>query len=619
MDPIDPLGRCDADTLPAALQALVEENPQQLLLHDPQSGLCWTRSEFAKAAATLAGALRGRFPVGFSAGLLMGNRAEYFLSDMAVLLCGGLPVSLYPTSSVEQLRYVLGHAGIAVVFAESARLAPLLQAALEGSPLQLIVLVDVLDEADIQLPPGCCTVITLRQLTATEAPGIDLAEMVAAIRSTGLLTLIYTSGTTGQPKGVRLTHGNLLAAARGIGQRIGLRSGDRIISWLPHAHVAERTCHYCCALLFGLEVTFCADAQQLPALLHKVRPDWFGAFPRFWEKLKQVAEGELARRAAPERLHRSLRDAREAVRLRGSGSPVPGPLAERVSTDDAELFAPLRTALGLERARSLNTGSAPTSLEVLEFFSAVGLPIGEMYGASETCTYGALNTPGRIRLGSVGTCAPGMELRIDGDGEILIRGASVMQGYHLAADKDAEVFTADGFYRTGDLGHLDEDGYLWITGRKKELIINASGHNMSPAHIEAMLKSGSPLIGQVCVVGEARPYNVALVVLDAEQAQAMARRLNAPQSAQAPDQHPLIQAAVQLGVAAGNARLARVEQVKRFCILPGDWLPGGDELTQTLKLRRNRIGAKYAELIEQLYQPVVQAPCLEPLARNHSD
>jgi len=273
-----------------------------------------------------------------------------------------------------------------------------------------------------------------------------------------------------------------------------------------------------------------------------------------------------------------------------------------VAVADRQIFAPLRVQLGFDQIDAVNVGAAPTPVEVLEFFHAIGIPVAELWGMSETCGAGCVNPPDRVKIGTVGPPAPGVEISLADDGEVLMRGAMVTSGYRNLPDRTAEALDADGWLHTGDIGHLDEDGYLKIVDRKKEIIISAGGKNMSPANIEATLKSASPLIGQVCVIGDGRPYNTALIVLDADFAPMWAKQHGAEadeleQLAARDDVHRTIAA----GVKAANAKLARVEQIKRFHIVPGDWQPGGEELTPTMKLKRRPIDAKYREQIDALY------------------
>ena len=266
------------------------------------------------------------------------------------------------------------------------------------------------------------------------------------------------------------------------------------------------------------------------------------------------------------------------------------------------MFSKLRAQLGLDEALAVNVGAAPTPLEVLEFFYAIGIPVGELWGMSETCGLATCNPPDRIKLGTVGPPTPGVELKLDDDGEVLVKADCIMPGYRNLPEKNAETFTEDGWLRTGDIGELDEDGYLKIVDRKKELIINAAGKNMSPANIESNLKAASPLIGQVAAIGTARPFNVALVVLDPDYAPVWAKQSGLEgKSIEELATEERTREAVQSAVDEANEKLSRVEQIKNFAILPTQWEPGGDELTPTMKLKRKPIDEKYAEQIEALY------------------
>jgi len=284
------------------------------------------------------------------------------------------------------------------------------------------------------------------------------------------------------------------------------------------------------------------------------------------------------------------------------GDEVPADLAERVAAADAEYFAEWRRMLGLHEVVAINVGAAPTPVEVLEFFHAIGLPVSELWGMSETSGLGTVNRPGSIRIGTVGPPLPGIEVKLAEDGEVIVRGEAIMRGYRNKPEQTADTIDAEGWLHTGDIGVFDDAGHLRIIDRKKEIIINAAGKNMSPANIEAHLKSAHPLIGQACCIGDARPYNTALIVLDSDFAPMWATQQGIEDtSLEALADNPLVIAEIQKGVDAANEHLARVEQIKRFTIVHGDWLPGGDELTPTMKLKRKPIGAKYADDIEALY------------------
>ncbi len=377
-----------------------------------------------------------------------------------------------------------------------------------------------------------------------------------------------------------------------------------MISWLPAAHIAERNAHHYLPIVYGLQITCCPDPRQVLSYLPDVRPQWFFAVPRIWEKLKAGLETMRAGLPVEQRepVERAIEAALEKVRLEQRGEPVPADLAAEVAAADEQIFAGLRQMLGLDQIRAVNVGAAPTPLEVLEFFHAIGIPLAELWGMSETCGAGCVNPPERIKLGTVGPPAPGVEISLAQDGEVLVRGEVVMVGYRGAPAQTAEAIDADGWLHTGDVGELDEDGYLRIVDRKKELIINAAGKNMSPANIEATIKSVSPLIGQACAIGDARSYNTALIVLDADFAPMWASQHGLEGSSlEDLAEEPAVRAAVQEAIDAANSRMARVEQIKKFTIVRGDWLPGEDELTPTMKLKRKPIAQKYAAAIDAMY------------------
>jgi long-chain acyl-CoA synthetase len=404
---------------------------------------------------------------------------------------------------------------------------------------------------------------------------------------------------------VQLTHHAVMFSTRTIEALIDFPPGSRVISWLPAAHVAERTAHHYIPVVYAATVTCCPNPRDVLSYLPQVRPHWFFAVPRIWEKLKAGLEAMLA--GQPEEQRRPVQEGVQAavkrVRLRQQGLPVPDDLEAAVARADQEVFSKLREMLGLDQALAVNVGAAPTPVDVLEFFHALGIELAELWGMSETCGVGAVNRPGNAKIGTVGPAAPGAELKIAGDGELLCRGEFLMVGYRDAPEMTAEAIDADGWLHTGDIGSIDADGFLTIVDRKKEIIINAAGKNMSPANIEAAIKSGGPLIGQACCIGDGRPYNTALIVLDVDFApQWAAQHGLAGTTLEALADDPAIVEAVQAGVDAANQRLARVEQIKRFTIIPGDWLPGGDELTPTIKLKRKPIAAKYEQAITAMYE-----------------
>ena len=391
-----------------------------------------------------------------------------------------------------------------------------------------------------------------------------------AVGPQDVLTLIYTSGTTGPPKGVELTHASMLAELRGCHAVIPARHGDRSVSYLPAAHVADRWISHYTSMMFGHTVTYVPDQKAVVAALPEVRPTVWGAVPRVWEKIKAALEAK--------------------------GITDPSALPE-------ETRQGVRQLIGLDDVRWAVSGAAPIAPEVLRFFG-LGLPICELWGMSELSCCATINPPEDIRIGTVGKALPGIELSVAEDGELLVRGPLLMRGYRGQPGKTAETIDADGWLHTGDVVTMD-DGYVTIVDRKKELIINAAGKNMSPANIEQTLKASHALIGQAVVIGDRRPFNVALLVLDPDVCAAYAEKAALPDgSAAALAGDAGVQQQIAAAIEAANARLSRVEQIKKYRILKTDWLPGGDELTPTMKLKRRSIGEKYAPVIEELYAGV---------------
>ncbi len=589
------MSAADATTLGEALRRTAAAHPQVVAVRTLDDAVSLTWSQLRERVDALAAGLAGLgVGHGDTVALMMGNRPEFHLADLAAVTLGAAPFSIYQTFSVEQVRYVVGDAGARVAFVEQAHLAAFLEARQELPLVEHVIVVDG------EAPEGTLALAGVEGANA----GFDVAAALASVTAEDLATLIYTSGTTGPPKGVEITHRNVIATTRSVQEVIQLDPGAKVVSWLPAAHIAERAAHHYIPVVYAGTITTCPDPRRILEVLPQVHPTWFFAVPRIWEKLKAGLETMLAAQPQEQRakVQEAIDASLQAVRLRGAGEPVPEELAAAVARADAELFAGLRAMLGLDQVVTVNVGAAPTPRSVVEFFHALGIELAELWGMSETCGAGTCNRPGAVRIGSVGQPTPGIEVKLAHDGELLVRGDCVMRGYRGRPDQTAEALGAGGWLATGDVATIDDDGYVTIVDRKKELIINAAGKNMSPANIESTLKGASPLIGQACVIGDGRPYNTALIVLDADYA---------PQWAAHHDIEPrdlvslagtaAVRAAVQEGVDEANTHLARVEQIKRFLLVAGDWLPGGDELTPTMKLKRKPIGAKYAEQIEALY------------------
>jgi long-subunit acyl-CoA synthetase (AMP-forming) len=575
-----------------AFQLTAAAHPDRPALRLKGDAFSMTWGQYADKAQALAAGLAGLgLERGATLAIMLTNRPEFHLFDAAALHLGATPFSIYNTYAPEQIQFQVEDAGARILVTERAFFERV--RSVTGIDRLVVVDADDLDEA-----------LTVADVEATGDPEFDFEAAWRAVEPDDILTLIYTSGTTGPPKGVQLTHANQASAVRGFDELVAFPSEGRVISWLPMAHIAERACSHYLPMMLGFTTTCCQNPREIVAYLPEVRPTWFFSVPRIYEKLKAAMEAGIAaeqdeskRTAAQWALDVGLRK----VRAEQAGEEVPEELASEYAKADELVHSKIRDRLGLDKIESINVGAAPTPREVIEFFHAVGIPLAELWGMSETTGYGACNPPDRIKIGTVGPPAPGAEIKLADDGEVLLRGPMVTPGYRGQPEKTREAFDDDGWLYTGDVGEFDEDGYLRIVDRKKELIINAGGKNMSPANIEAKVKAASPLIGQVIAIGDMRPYNVALITLDPDVAPGFAAQHGIDSSPEALAEQPAVQEEIQRGVDAANAGLGRVEQIKRFMVLPTDWQPGGEELTPTMKLKRKPIHEKYADEIEALY------------------
>jgi len=585
-------------TLCEAFRATVTRFPEEVALRTPGGAVTLTWRKYAGRVREIAAGL-ARLGVGRgdTVALMMTNRPEFHVVDTAAFHLGAVPFSIYNTFAPEQITHVLSNAGCRVAVGEE-QFAGRLLAARDGTAVEHVVCVD-------GRPDGT---VTLEEVVAGGDRAFGFEACWRAVQPGDVLTLIYTSGTTGPPKGVEITHAQVLADLAALNQLMQSSAGDRGISCQPMAHITERLFAHYNAMLAAGQATAVADLKDVPGALLDVRPTIFGGVPRIWEKLKAVIEAIVAYepdRAEQQAMQQAFDIARQHARAAQVGH-VPAELAEAYRQADAQVLAKIRSALGLDQVRIAGSGGAPIAPEILEFMLALGIPVSEMWGMSE-CLVGTANPPGAIRIGTVGKPIPGVELKLAGDGELLVRGPTVMKGYHNDPVQTAQAIDPAGWLHTGDIAAIDDDGYVRIIDRKKELIINAAGKNMSPANIENSVLAASPLIAQVVAIGDRRPYVVALIVLDPDAAAAFAAHHGASDiSAAALAAHPAIHAAVDTAVNASNGKLSRVEQIKRFTILPAFWEPGGDEITPTMKLKRRLIAAKYAEVIDAMYATAAQ-------------
>ena len=568
-------------SLAHAFQATAAVAPDAVALRTVGDAVSITWAQYAQRVERIAGGLAalgvGR---GDTVALMMANRPEFHLVDTAALHLGATPFSVYNTLPAEEVAHLFANAGNRVAVVDAVH-AAVVRAA--GPDVQIAVVEGPSKEAQL----------TLAELEATRAPADhDFAATWGAVGPDDVLTLIYTSGTTGPPKGVELTHANMLAQCESVSRILHVEHGDVVTSYLPSAHIADRWSAHYTSIVHGVQVVDVPDPRTIAQALPVVRPTIWGGVPRVLEKLQAALVAGIAadpddqRRRATER---AIELGVERVRAEQRGEELPPDLAAEHERLEALVLAPLRARLGLERCRWICVGAAPLSRGVHEFVLGLGLPVVELYGMSEASCVVTTIAPEEVRVGTVGRPISCVEVRVAGDGELLVRGSTITRGYRGQPEKTAEAIDADGWLHTGDVVHRDERGHLTIVDRKKELIINAAGKNMSPANIEQKIKDASPLIGQACVIGDGRPYNVALVTLDPDAAAGL----------DAGD--PEVRERIERAVAEANERLARVEQIKSFELLPEEWLPGGEELTPTMKLKRKPIGEKYADRIEALY------------------
>jgi len=522
------------------------------------------------------------------------NRPEWFVANQAAIAAGGLPAGIYTTTTVEQSEYITAHAEAAVAVVENPGYLERFLAARARLPrLRAIVLM----EGDAQ-EQG---VLPWAQFLACAeaAPEAELDRRIAAAKPDDVCTLIYTSGTTGAPKAVMLTHRNLSWIAERAVELLGITPDDRLISYLPLSHIAEQVVSHYVSMATGACVHFAESVERLPENLREVRPHLFLGVPRVWEKVQAGIQAAAAQGSPLQRRigawARRVGLAAGYAEQQGRRKPWAYAIARRL------VFSRVRERLGLDRTRLAVVSAAPIAVETLEYFLSLGIPILEIYGMSEVTGPATMSLPGRYRTGRAGVALPGAEIRIAGDGEILMRGPHVFKGYYKNEAATRETLDDEGWIHSGDVGDLDPDGFLRVTDRKKELIITSGGKNIAPQHLEGKLKQIAA-VSQAVAVGDRRPYVVALLTLDPVRVAAEAEKAGSPaRTADEAATCPVFKAHVERQVEELNAGLARYETVKRVALLPRELTVEAGELTPTLKLRRRVIHEHYREVIEALY------------------
>ena len=585
------------DTIPHRLLRHAAEHPStiayQAKLHGRWQPTTWrTYAEQVRTAARALIALG--LPRGGKVAILGFNRPEWVIFNNAAMMAGGASAGIYTTNSADEVAYIVHHSEAhAVLVEDAAQLAKVTARRAELPLLRWIVMM----RGPTAAGPGILSWDDFLGKAET-TPQAELDARIDTLEPSSLATLIYTSGTTGPPKGVMLSHHNLAWTAQMLIDVGGSRDGDVSLSYLPLSHIAEQMGTIHTPTTAGSTVYFAESIDQVPDNLKECRPTVFFGVPRIWEKFHAGITQKLGEVTGTKRrlLDWARKVATEVNARRDRGEPIPRVLGAQYGLADRLVLRKLKAAIGMDRARLLVSGGAPIAVDVLTFFASIDLPIIEIYGQSEGSGPTARNLIGRTRIGSVGPPLPGMEVRLAEDGEILVRGPNVFAGYYKDPEATAETLK-DGWLYSGDLGAFDQDGFLTITGRKKEIIITAGGKNITPKNIEASIKE-SPVVGEAVVIGDRRKYLSALVTLDEAVARELAPGIaGADQLAAAPQ----IRAAVQHRIDEVNQALARVEQIKKFTILPRPFGIATGELTPTLKLKRKVIATLYEREIEAMY------------------
>jgi long-chain acyl-CoA synthetase len=555
----------------------------------------WVDVSYAELGATVSEVARGIIDLGIGRGdrvsILANTRPEWTYANFGILAAGAASVSIYQTNSPEECHYVLDHSESRAVFVEDAeQLAKIQEIEADLPALEFVIVMAPEDDLDID------DAITLEDLRTRgrARDQADLDERTASVTPDDAAVFIYTSGTTGPPKGVILTQGNYRSMVDAVEEPSALVGGEVAYLFLPLAHAFALLIQFVVIDLGAILAYWEKDPNKIIPNLMEVKPTYFPSIPRIFEKLYTLARSNTEDLDA---LEKAVAVGSQVRQMRERGEEVPDELEQAFQQADEKLFANVRNLFG-GNLRQCVTGAAPIAKEILEFFYACGIPIMEGYGMTETATAATANLVADFRFGSVGKPFPGVEVKIADDGEVLLRGPNIFKEYYKNADATQETLV-DDWLHTGDLGLIDDDGFLYITGRKKDIIITAGGKNITPANIENGLKQNR-YISQAVVIGDRRPYLVALITLDPDELQgfADAHGLASPDEVAGSD---AMRDEVQGAMDEVNARVGRVEQVKKFVILPEDLSQATGELTPTLKVKRNVVNEKFADEVEKLY------------------
>ncbi|KRC28201.1 long-chain fatty acid--CoA ligase [Acidovorax sp. Root217] len=598
------------DTIAAMFWNGVAQRGPRVWMRQKQLGIwkSWTWNQTADAVREIAGGLMALgFAPGECASILSNTNIEWVLADLAVLSCGGVSNGIYPTDAASQVHYLSEDSRTSVLFVEDdEQLDKALEVRAQLPLLRKIVVFDMEGLRSLE-DPGIISLQALRALGREWSQGHagELERRVQACRPEDVAILVYTSGTTGKPKGAMHTHGALAYTVRGYNTLISRTEDDEAMCFLPLCHIAERMGGEYFSLYTGSRLNFVENPDTVPENVREIAPTVFTAVPRVWEKfysgvmiaLKESTALQQAAYAWSIGVGTRIADQVLAGQPVGAVQKLQFQVARWLALNN------VRKLIGIHRARFLVTGAAPISPELVKWYLALGVPMLEVWGMTETCGAATGVPASRIKPGSIGPAASYNEVRVDpGTGEIQVRGPNVFKGYLNQPEKTAETIDADGWLHTGDVGVIDPDGYLRITDRMKDLIITAGGKNITPSELENELKF-SPYVTDAVVIGDARPYLTVIIMIDQENVEKYAQDHDVPFSNYASlTRSPEVQALIQAEVDRVNTRFARVEQIKKFFLLDTQLSAEDEELTPTMKLKRKLVQQKYAERIEAMYR-----------------
>jgi long-chain acyl-CoA synthetase len=584
------------ETIPHRILHNAERWPERPAYH-VREGDTWVTATWSQYVSEVRAAARGLLALGLKPGdavaILGFNRPEWVAVDVAAMAVGGLPAGIYTTNSPKECEYIINHAEAVVVVVENEDQWAKIDAVRQSLPsVRKVVL---MKGTEVNDPLAMSWDGFIAGGEAIDDAAVDARVDKLSLDDPG--TLIYTSGTTGPPKAVMLSHGNLAFTSKEGADAFDLHEGDTNVSYLPLSHIAEQMFTIHIPASIGSSVYYAESIDALADNIKQARPTVFAGVPRVWEKfhLGVVSELQKATGVKAKIANWAMSVGRRSNALRNEGREPGGVLAAQERIADKLVLSKVRHALGFDGTRVFVTAAAPISTEILEFFSAFFV-INEVYGQSEDNGPTSMTMPGRTKFGSVGIPYPGTEVKIAGDGEIVVRGPHVFMGYYKDPAATAETLV-DGWLQSGDLGEFDDDGYLWITGRKKDIIITAGGKNVAPSHLESGIKD-SLLVNEAVVIGDRRKFLTALVTLEEEMVEAFMAEHGLEGE---PHESAEILAAVQKDIDESNRHLARVEQIKKFTILPRQLSIEGGELTPTLKVKRDKVSAHFATEIEAMY------------------